>query len=210
MASTELANDTDGDPSEAPPKARSDNKVSFAARAKPAATSSLTDGDAGALPAESQPQHAHGSKPPRPRAAAATSHLSPSHVEPLTPTNSESTSALGVRRVLRAARRARGGLGAGRCSNPPGRAMPQPSVAHDTTNHTQTPTPHIRAPKPQTKPHPTNPRHPARPPRPSNPARDRDAPYPRHPTSNPPSPFSHRSASGGPPAAIPPGSPWPR
>jgi hypothetical protein len=61
MASTELANDTDGDPSEAPPKARSDNKVSFAARAKPAATSSLTDGDAGALPAESQPQHAHGS-----------------------------------------------------------------------------------------------------------------------------------------------------
>ena len=61
VASTELANDTDGDPSEAPPKARSDSKVSFAARAKPAAPSSQTNGDAGALPAESQPQHAHGS-----------------------------------------------------------------------------------------------------------------------------------------------------
>ena len=64
VASTELANDTDGDPSEAPPKARSDSKVSFAARAKPAAPSSQTNGDAGALPAESQPQHAHGSTLP--------------------------------------------------------------------------------------------------------------------------------------------------
>ena len=80
MASTELANDTDGDPSEAPPKARSDSKVSFAARAKSAAPSSQTDGDAGALPAESQPQHAYGSTWPG-RRAGHQHVVSSSHVD---------------------------------------------------------------------------------------------------------------------------------
>jgi hypothetical protein len=79
-ASTELANDTDGDPSEAPPKARSDSKVSFAARAKSAAPSSQTDGDAGALPAESQPQHAYGSTWPG-RRAGHQHVVSSSHVD---------------------------------------------------------------------------------------------------------------------------------